>query len=614
MKTAFESEIHAYAPPVESLLHYADNSSWPIEVRQHASVIQEANMRLRLSKNLDTLQAYAPYADTDIKDIITGTISNEEAADLYESLADFLEDTANDRLILYLPFELLPDHTWNPRCTALSRALKRFVHAYTEGWTRLLSVSDVRANFTDGDVLEEEMRGTSPLKRVVKAAHLIPKLIEKGLISLPYIERLIEDNRGNILEASIADTLPVLADLGFIEKSTAQNQYENANVSLQFTTAWSIDQLSQLSTMLRSNIERANTTLAQEITPARAHWLMKENERKVTEAYALSMAQMIHTGSLAFCELKEFLFSQKNIRATITAIIAARKAVEQNARAHRKKANAIRDACADFFKNAWDDNNPDICDAITVTLSRWHTLGIIDRSLLDMYHIPPVRFDAPFSMIRTQIKSEIEEALTAVEIIHKDPALSSFLYPALILFGSRIKGYGAASADLDLAVFVKPDIPIEKRVEVQQLLKRIRGGKYREGKALEFWLEQRNNATLSVRDFPNPDTMLGDSTLAHVLLQGVWCGNNSSVKKLYEKLLIPYLRKQSTRCIWLEEMERDTLQYRLMHRGYARFFPEVGGIHTIHSGSIDSKSMFWDSGYRRLATKLFVEKVFLPQL
>ncbi len=614
MKTTFESEISTYAPPAESLLHYADESSWLIAVRQHATVVQEANMRLSLSKNLNTLYAHAPYADTDIKDIITGTISNEQASDLYESLADFLEDMANDRLILYLPFEMLPDHTWNPQSTALAHALKRFVHAYMKGWARLLSVSDVRANFIDGDVIEEEMRNASPLTRVVKAAHLIPKLIEKGLISLPYIKQLTEDNRGNILEASIADTLPVLADLGFIEKSTAQDQYENTNVSLPFATAWNVDQLPQLSSMLRSDIERANTMLAQGITSARTHWLMKENERKVIEAYALRMAQMIHTESLALCELKEFLFSQRNIRAALTAIIAARKAVEHNAHTHREKANAIRDACTDFFKNAWDGDNPDICDAITVTLSRWHALGIIDRSLLDTYDIPPPRFDAPFSILRTHINSEIEEALTAVDIIHKDPALSSFLYPALILFGSRVKGYGTTSADLDLAVFVKPNTPIEKRFEVQQSLKRIRGGKYREGKALEFWLQQSSDGMLSVRDFPHTDNALGDSTLTHVLFQGVWCGTDNSVRDLHEKLLTPYLHEHHARSIWLEEMERDILQYRLMHRGYGRFFPEIGGIQTAHSTGIDSESMFWDSGYRRLATKLFVTKVFLPQL
>jgi len=35
-----------------------------------------------------------------------------------------------------------------------------------------------------------------------------------------------------------------------------------------------------------------------------------------------------------------------------------------------------------------------------------------------------------------------------------------------------------------------------------------------------------------------------------------------------------------------------------------------GGIETKNSLDIDSKSSFWDSGYRQLATKLFVSKVF----
>ena len=65
---------------------------------------------------------------------------------------------------------------------------------------------------------------------------------------------------------------------------------------------------------------------------------------------------------------------------------------------------------------------------------------------------------------------------------------------------------------------------------------------------------------------------------------------------------------------WLLEIERDTLQYRLMHKGNARHYPEQGGIQTENSGALDSESMFWDSGYRRVATQLFLKKVFLPQL
>jgi hypothetical protein len=61
-------------------------------------------------------------------------------------------------------------------------------------------------------------------------------------------------------------------------------------------------------------------------------------------------------------------------------------------------------------------------------------------------------------------------------------------------------------------------------------------------------------------------------------------------------------------------MERDTLQYRLMHKGYERFFPAYGGMKTPHGDRIDGESIFWDSGYRDAAIKLFANRVFLPKI
>ncbi len=51
-----------------------------------------------------------------------------------------------------------------------------------------------------------------------------------------------------------------------------------------------------------------------------------------------------------------------------------------------------------------------------------------------------------------------------------------------------------------------------------------------------------------------------------------------------------------------------------MHKGYRHFFPKKGNLETEHSDNVDSDSAFYDSGYRRLATQLFINRVFLPQL
>jgi predicted nucleotidyltransferase len=97
--------------------------------------------------------------------------------------------------------------------------------------------------------------------------------------------------------------------------------------------------------------------------------------------------------------------------------------------------------------------------------------------------------DATFTELSTTIQEEIQEAQGAVEGIYAPTELSRYLYPVIILYGSRIKGYGASSADLDVAVFVRPDVSITERPLIQELLKKILAGEKIQGKALEFWLE-----------------------------------------------------------------------------------------------------------------------------
>ena len=140
------------------------------------------------------------------------------------------------------------------------------------------------------------------------------------------------------------------------------------------------------------------------------------------------------------------------------------------------------------------------------------------------------------------------------------------------------------------------------------------------GEIVEFWLEEKENQ-LKIIDFTESDVTLGKSYWAHILFGAAWKGNKDIMRELREKLLAPYMydtgkviHERDARSLYLEEIERDTLQYRLMHKGYERFFPPCGGIHTPHSDEIDGNSMFWDSGYRQLATKLFASRVFLPKI
>lgn len=233
---------------------------------------------------------------------------------------------------------------------------------------------------------------------------------------------------------------------------------------------------------------------------------------------------------------------------------------------------------------------------------------------------PDDQLDMPFSKREEMLKTDIGDLEHVVNSIESDPELNRFLYPAVILFGSRIKGYGLPKADLDIAVFVRPEISSEDRSELKKLLANTFSHEKIKGKVVEFWLKNSEDG-LSIIDSPDSTNTMADSRWAHVLFEGAWIGSNITVRELYEKLLSGYLYSENktingidARRTWLEEMEKDTLQYRLMHKGYARFFPKQGGIQTSNSDRIDGQSMFYDSGYRRLATKLFLEKIFLPQL
>jgi predicted nucleotidyltransferase len=253
------------------------------------------------------------------------------------------------------------------------------------------------------------------------------------------------------------------------------------------------------------------------------------------------------------------------------------------------------------------------------TFAHLSYLGIAKNTTLDSLGVKIPNLDSNFAESKELLQSETAALEQLIRAIGDHPELSQHLYPTVILFGSRIKGYGTSTADLDYAVLVKPGTSETARAQIQALLQQSTSQSI-SGKAVEFWLEADNDK-LVVKDFNSPDVSLADSTWAHVLFEGVWYGDKSAIEELHEKLLTSYLYSQGkkygtrdARHTWLEEMEKDTLQYRLMHKGYARYYPKQGRLATAHSKFIDGDATFYDSGYRRLATKLFVRKVFLPKL
>lgn len=226
----------------------------------------------------------------------------------------------------------------------------------------------------------------------------------------------------------------------------------------------------------------------------------------------------------------------------------------------------------------------------------------------------------PFSENLKPMKEELSRLENILNLIKTNPGLSKYLYPVILIFGSRLKGYGSKDADLDLSVLVKPGTPSSDLDQIQALIKKTFSQEKTIGEIIEFWLE-KDGDNLQVRDFETFNALLGESYWTHVLFGAIWEGDPKTIRELREKLLVPYLSEtkkiihgRNARGLYLEELERDTLQYRLMHRGYEQFFPRRGGLNAPHGDQVDGESMFWDSGYRQTATKLFVSRVFLPKV
>lgn len=176
-----KQQLVVIPPAIESLLAIdTENSLWPVELQKDPAIIAQTKMRRNLFAKLDALFRQIPRATTEVSEAVdSGEIDLEIVTEIYELLTGFLDaDPRHKRLILYLPLELIPDRTWQPPSHELAVSTNRFIDSYMMRWHELLEENDVRANFSDGDILEPELSPRGP-NMVCKAAHLIPQLVQK---------------------------------------------------------------------------------------------------------------------------------------------------------------------------------------------------------------------------------------------------------------------------------------------------------------------------------------------------------------------------------------------------------------------------------------------------
>jgi len=633
-------KISLEAPVVESFLDPARAAEvWPEKITTNETFLQQTTERKELNDRLNDIFDCLPKPDISFESAIKqGHITEEQAEKVYKSLSKLLEsDQGYNRIALYLPFELMPDKKWQPVGEKLRQASEQFRQSYMKAWKSLLTQHDVRANFVDGDVLEAEHR-KGDLPRVVKAAHLIPKLVEKGFMGVENAITLMEESDDPVLKNSIADALGVLADMGLItkkeielmEKSEDQLVRSMAHITAsgmqkKERAAGTKKELKKITFLsVKEKLAREFSKIDKQkqgnITKKRDAWLTQKKKQEVIESLGENISLQIVDGNFESNTTEEFL-TQKADGASQQALIEGiRKAIESVETTDAKKSQELYNQYKETLLALWENNNSETKEALAKTFRRFFQLGIVDNIQLAELNITVPKLAGPFSENLKTVEKEMVEVQSAVASIETNPELSQMIYPIALVFGSKLKGYGAEDTDIDTAVLIKPEVPFNEREKLQKLLRDTFSQEKIQGEVVEFWLQEKEGK-LSVRDFDEHDTLLGENYWTYILFGAAWQGDKNAIRELREKLLVPYMydtdkkiKGQDARALYLSEIERDALQYRLMHKGYERSFPSYGGIHTAHADEIDGESMFYDSGYRQLATKLFASRVFLPKL
>ncbi|HSI21348.1 MAG TPA: hypothetical protein VLA04_06720 [Verrucomicrobiae bacterium] len=307
---------------------------------------------------------------------------------------------------------------------------------------------------------------------------------------------------------------------------------------------------------------------------------------------------------------------QSGAQHPVPALRALDIYIQEVGKYDRQLAEKEANECLQSIKESKLEDSLGVRDELATVISHWAVTGLVPPEALEDFEITIPHLDAPPSLEPTpNIMEELKGLGSLTTELKENPALAGKLYPLYLAFGSRFKGYANKGADVDVALMVKPDVRWEEQGDLHGALDDAFAGKEHIGKMVEFWLEE-DGENLKIRNVSSEDNSVADDRWAHLLFGGVWHGDAELVKETASKLLETYLHPTSgsDRTRWLREMEREVLQYRLMHKGYRRFYPERGTKKTAHGEQLDQESAFWDSGYRRVATKLFISRVFLPDL
>jgi len=597
-------------PPIEALLWGKNEGLWPKNLFDLPMLQKLVDDRTKLSLSLKTVNSNLVNGEDLWEKVCKETCYSRIAENLYTDLSNFIEgDVINERVLLYLPIEYLPSAKMESGISDLDTAKSRFLETYRIHWIRLLDQKDARTDFFEGDIPGDK-EGKDSLKFVVKAAHLLPFLLDKGIFTEGEILNLVERSKDEVLTSSLEDGL------------IAWNLYQNKTLTcidesfeiFPSNDSWVLD----LDLIIRKKVEEINQcsfndTLGK--SRSRFKWEKHVAILSLVDHYSDFISNAHASLEIPLVKLLSLVnYEYQNKVLKIITIESLRKIIETFASFSMLKAKNVFNIFEDRFDFFNKDENSETQRAVESLILHARDLGVI-RDL----KVKSLGFKTPRHN-KSSIPNDgnlLGETGFSKKVISRimDSPLREYLEPVVIMYGSKTKGYASPAADLDLAVIVKPHVESEKLEFVRHELMNIA-----QEPVVQFWTREEGDG-LIVRDFPFWEKDLGRSFFSYVLLQGVWCGEESSLRNLYGKLLLPFLYPKDitygdkdARNLWFLEMERDTLQYRLLHKGYRHAKVNRIDKKVRRLDSIDGSSTFWDPGYRKVATRLFIDKVFLPNL
>jgi hypothetical protein len=571
------SEVKILSPPAEALSDPLQTlATWPKECAADPTLVEQVTEHQRHAAAINSVFNVLENSGASLSaSVETGLVSTPEAVTLYESLTDLLADDESARLALYIPFEFLPTTEWKPPSTALQTAVAQFKESYLGAWYKLLNVHDVRANFMDGDVLEEQYR-TNDEARVVKATHLLPALLSRQLISEATVQDILAHTDDPVLRQSLIEGLSAWHDTPPPPSAPPYPQPPY-------------------------NSER------------RQEWLTQKQQDEAMRKAAMNIAETIVDEGLTEGLVALMALSGTEILKSRIAVTGLYEAINQMAQTDAKAAAALFAQSSDMLRQLGSTSDETRAH-LAAMYRKLYRLHIFNEEQAAAFGVDLPHVAGPFSENLAHLEVEFTALQQLVEKAAVDPELSRYIYPVLTVGGSRVKGYGTPASDIDINVFIKPDVPESEKQQVRSLLTTLFEGY----EPIEFWLD-KTDGSLTVRNPSTFDAHQADVYWTHSLFTTAWVGAKAAIYELQQQLLPVYFRAgdapaASARRLYLERLEQDVLQYRLMHTGFERQYPLRSRPHWSYSPAIDGHSVFYDPGYRLVATKLFINTVFLPKI